>query len=65
MNLGLGYRFGREANRWLRQSSVRLGVNNVLDTEPGRRSDQNGYIGSLGTSLWVGRAYSFSWTREF
>jgi iron complex outermembrane receptor protein len=64
VNLGLGYRFGRERTKWLRQTSVRVGVNNLLDDQPSRRADQNGYSGSIGTSLWVGRAYSFSLTRE-
>jgi hypothetical protein len=44
---------------------VRLGVNNLLDDEPPRRADNAGYAGGLGTSLWVGRAYSISLTREF
>lgn len=64
VNLGLGYRFGRDRSKWLRQTAVRLGVNNALDDKPGRRADQTGYSGSLGTSLWVGRAYSLSLTRE-
>ena len=64
VNLGFGYRLGREARKWLRQTSVRLGVNNVLDDDPPRRADQNGYAGGLGTSLWVGRAYSLTITRE-
>lgn len=64
VNFGLGYRVGRSSSKWLRQSSVRLGVNNVLDDKPSRRADQTGYSGSIGTSLWVGRAYSLSLTRE-
>jgi len=51
VNLGIGYRVGRSGSNWLRQSSVRLGVNNVLDDKPGRRADQTGYSGSIGTSL--------------
>ena len=64
VNLGFGYRVGRNGSKWLRQSSVRLGVNNALDDKPSRRADQTGYSGSIGTSLWVGRAYSLSLTRE-
>lgn len=64
VNLGVGYRFGRERSAWLRGASVRLGVNNLLDDKPSRRADQTGYSGSIGSSLWVGRAYSLSLTRE-
>lgn len=64
VNLGIGYRFARGSSKWLRGTSVRLGVNNVLDEDPPRRADTTGYAGGLGTSLWVGRAYSISFTRD-
>jgi hypothetical protein len=40
-------------------------VNNAYDQEPTHSQDQTGYRGSLGQTLWVGRSYSFSYTREF
>ena len=65
LNLGLGYRWGRQANPWLRRSSVRLGVNNAQDREPTHSQNQSGYVGSLGSSQWIGRAYSLTYGREF
>ena len=65
LNLGLGYRWGREAHRWLRRTSVRLGVTNALDKEPTHSENNSGYTGSMGQPLWIGRAYSLSYTREF
>jgi hypothetical protein len=49
----------------VRRTSVRLGVNNVQDREPTHSQDATGYRGSMGTSLWVGRAYSVSYGRGF
>ena len=65
LNLGLGYRWGAEANAWVRRTAVRLGVNNAQDREPTHSQDQTGYRGSMGTSLWVGRAYSVTYGRDF
>ena len=65
VNAGLGYRWGRQAHPWLRRTSVRAGVNNLQDREPTHSQDQVGYRGSMGTSLWIGRSYSLSYTREF
>lgn len=65
LNAGLGYRFGGDANAWVRNTTVRLGINNLLDEEPSPTSGASGYSGSTGSSLWVGRAYSFTFTRTF
>jgi hypothetical protein len=65
LNLGLGYRWGAQAHGWLRRTSVRVGVNNAQDREPTHSQAQTGYTGSMGTSLWVGRAYSLSYGRDF
>ena len=65
LNLGLGYRWGAQAPGWLRRTSVRVGVNNAQDREPTHSQAQTGYTGSMGTSLWVGRAYSLSYGRDF
>ena len=63
-NAGLGVRFGRQAPAWLRRSSVRLGVNNLLDRKPTLSEGQTGYRGSLGYSHWVGRAYTVTINRD-
>ncbi len=65
LNLGLGYRWGSSSHWWFRRTSVRLGVNNVQDREPTHSQNQNGYVGSLGSSQWIGRAYSLTYGRDF
>ncbi|WP_438481186.1 TonB-dependent receptor plug domain-containing protein [Oleiharenicola lentus] len=73
LNLGITYKFGRDANKWMRNTNVRFGVNNLLDEEPplvaateaGTGSNIPGYSGSNGSSLWIGRAFSVTLTREF
>ncbi|HEY1111656.1 MAG TPA: TonB-dependent receptor, partial [Opitutaceae bacterium] len=64
INFSLGYRFGRDANRMLRNSSVRLGINNLLDREPNQTNSAAGYAGGTGSSLWVGRAYTLTFSRQ-
>ena len=66
LNLGASYRFGNDASSWLRNTTFRVGVNNALDDEPAIY-DMNGtgYSGGTGTSLWVGRSYTLTLTREF
>jgi hypothetical protein len=44
---------------------LRVGVNNVQDREPTHSQAQTGYTGSMGSSLWVGRAYSLTYGRDF
>ena len=66
INAGIAYRFGPEANHWLRRTSFRLGINNLLDEQPAPANvSSTGYAGGTGSSLWVGRAYSFTVTRDF
>lgn len=65
LNLGLGYRWGAQARAWLRRTSVRVGVNNAQDREPTHSQAQTGYVGSLGRSQWIGRAYSLTCGRDF
>lgn len=65
LNAGLGYRFGADAHAWVRNTSFRLGVNNLLDEEPNLTADSTGYSGSTGSSLWVGRAYTLQVSRRF
>ncbi len=65
LNGGLGYRFDNQANAWLRRSSVRLGINNLLDTKPTFSAGNEGYSGGTGSSVFVGRAYSLEFRRSF
>jgi hypothetical protein len=66
INAGIAYRFGPEVNHWLRRTSFRMGINNLLDEQPAPANvSSTGYAGGTGSSLWVGRAYSFTVTREF
>lgn len=66
VNFGLGYRFGPDASSWVKNTSFRLGVNNVFDKEPALSApNAAGFTGATGSSLWVGRAYSLTVTRDF
>jgi iron complex outermembrane receptor protein len=65
LNLGVGYKFASD-RLWLKNTSVRLGINNLLDEDaPITGVTGTGYSGATGTSLWVGRAYSINLTRMF
>ncbi len=64
-NAAVGYRFPREANKWLRSSSIRLGVVNLADKEPPLSSDTAGYSTSVHSSLFAGRTWSIELTRQF
>jgi len=65
VNVGLSYRFQNDANKWVAGTTVRLGINNVLDEEPSEAATASGYNPTTGGSLWVGRAYSLTFTRQF
>ncbi len=65
LNGSIGYRFSNDANRWFRGKSVRLGINNLLDEQPNPTNAAAGYSGSLGSSLWVGRAYTLTISGTF
>lgn len=66
LNLGVSYNFGPAAKSfWLKDTTVRLGINNALDEEPSLQATAAGYSGATGSSLWVGRAYSLNVTRKF
>ena len=66
VNVGVGYKFGSSGvTPWLKDTEVRLGINNILDEDPNRTATAAGYTGSLGSSLWIGRAYSLNVSRKF
>jgi hypothetical protein len=65
VNLGVSYKFTHD-RRWLKGTTVRLGVNNLFDEKPPVTNlTTTGYSGATGSSLWIGRAYSVNFTREF
>ena len=65
LNGSVSYRFGPGARSWLRGTSVRLGVNNLLDAQPTRSTSSTGYGGGTGSSVWVGRAFTVQLDRKF
>jgi iron complex outermembrane receptor protein len=64
-NATVGYRFNRDASRWLRNSSIRVGIINLLDQEPPVTPDTAGYAPSIHSSLYPGRTWTFELTRQF
>jgi iron complex outermembrane receptor protein len=58
----VSYRFGRTKN-WLRDTSVRVGVTNVLDDDPPLADESRGYQG--GTVSAKGRSYYMEISRKF
>ena len=65
-NAYLSYRLDRgEVRRWLRDTSVRVGVNNLFNTEPPLSNDNNTYEPALYNTMAKGRLYSLTVTRKF
>jgi iron complex outermembrane receptor protein len=63
-NTYVNYRFdGR--NRWMSNTSVRVGVNNLFDAKPPLSSDSRGYDPSLYNTMARGRSYSLQLTKKF
>lgn len=54
-----------EARRWLRDTSIRVGVNNLFGTEPPLSDDNNTYEPALYNTMAKGRLYSVTVTRKF
>jgi iron complex outermembrane receptor protein len=64
-NAYVGYRFGAETNRWLRKTSVRLGVVNLRDSAPPLASGAFGYDSSVYGGMLVGRNWTLELTKSF
>jgi hypothetical protein len=62
-NAWVSYRFGRGAATWLRGATVRAGLNNVFDYEPGIADETYGYAG--GGANPRGRQLTLEVTRKF
>ena len=64
-NPSAGYRFGREAARWVRSTNVRLGVVNLLDRDPPLTSGALGYSPSVHGTMFPGRTWTLELSRRF
>ena len=62
-NLFVSYRLS-SANRWLNDTSFRLGVNNLFNAEPPLSADSRGYEPSLYNVMARGRSYSLQVTKK-
>ena len=63
-NTSVAYRF-RAKNKWVGDTTVRVGVVNLLDKEPPLSSDSRGYDPSVYNLMARGRTYSLQLTRQF
>ncbi|MCX6939347.1 MAG: TonB-dependent receptor [Verrucomicrobia bacterium] len=65
-NAFLSYRLRKADTRsWLRDTSVRVGVNNLLNAEPPLSDDNNTYESALFNTMAKGRMYSLTLTKTF
>jgi outer membrane receptor protein involved in Fe transport len=64
-NAFVSHRFEAGAGRWLRGTSVRLGVTNLTDKQPPLSSDIVGYQASVYSYLALGRTWTLELTRRF
>jgi outer membrane receptor protein involved in Fe transport len=62
-NAWVSYRFNHDAHAWLRDTSLRFGINNVLDTDPPLTSDQYGF--RTGTANPRGRQFTMEVSKKF
>ena len=53
------------ANRYLNNTSIRLGVNNVFDAIPPLSSDSRGYDPSIYNTMARGLSWSLQLTKKF
>ena len=65
LNGSISYRFGSEARSWFKDTTVRVGINNLLDAQPTLSTSSTGYSGATGSSVWVGRAFTVDLRRSF
>ena len=62
-NAWIGYRFDRAERSWLQGTSLRLGMNNVFETNPPQSSDQYGFRTS--TANPRGRQFTMEVSKRF
>jgi len=64
-NAYLAYRFGQGSSKWMRNTTVRLSVENLTNAQPPFSSDIVGYNVSVYGNLAFGRTFSLEFTRRF
>jgi iron complex outermembrane recepter protein len=64
-NAMVSYKFESDANYWVRDTSVRLGVVNLFDKEPPPGGDNFGYDNGVHGHMVVGRTWTVELTRKF
>lgn len=64
-NLNFSYRFSEDASKWLRDSTLRLGVVNLTDKEPPLAANNFGYDPGVHGHLITGRMLTLELTRRF
>jgi outer membrane receptor protein involved in Fe transport len=64
-NAYLGYRFPADANRWLKDSSLRLGIINIQDEPPPLATGLFGYSTAVHGGLALGRTWTFEIKKQF
>ena len=65
-NAFLSYRLRKTDTRsWLRDTSMRVGVNNLFNAEPPLSDDNNTYESALFNTMAKGRMYSLTLTKKF
>jgi outer membrane receptor protein involved in Fe transport len=64
-NLGVSYKIGHRENFWIRDTSLRLGVINVLDEKPPLSPNNLGFNTAAYLQLAVGRQFTFEIARHF
>jgi len=64
-NASVGYRFGANANAWVRGTRVRLGVVNLADKAPPLASGQSAYSPAINQSMVQGRTFTVELAKSF
>lgn len=64
-NSSVAYRFGANSREWVKNTTVRLGVNNVANTPPPLAAGAFGYNPAVHGGLIVGRTWTLDLTKSF
>jgi outer membrane receptor protein involved in Fe transport len=64
-NLGVSYRFKKTDSYWVRDTSIRVGVIDLLDEKPPLASGNTGFDTGNYNQLAIGREFTFEVTRHF
>jgi iron complex outermembrane recepter protein len=64
-NASVSYRIRAQDNKWLRDTTIRLGVVNLFDAEPPLSSDSRGYDPSVYNLMARGQTWSLQLTKKF